>query len=49
MKHYLDKNVYEAIQDRLKFIFDNFEFYSKTLDLTHPQLNSLNCYTYLEF
>ncbi len=25
MKHYLDKNVYEAIQDRLKFIFDNFE------------------------
>lgn len=25
MKKYLDKNVYEASQDRLKFIFDNFE------------------------
>lgn len=25
MKKYLEKNVYEASQDRLKFIFDNFE------------------------
>ncbi len=25
MKHYLDKNVYEATQERLKFIFDNFD------------------------
>ena len=25
MKKYLEKNVYEALQDRLKFIFDNFD------------------------
>ena len=25
MKHYLDKNVYEATQERLKFIFENFD------------------------
>ena len=25
MKKYLEKNVYEAMQDRLKFIFDNFD------------------------
>lgn len=25
MKKYLDKNVYEALQERLKFIFDNFD------------------------
>lgn len=25
MKRYLDKNVYEAVQDRIKFIFDNFD------------------------
>ncbi len=25
MKKYLDKNVYEALQERLEFIFDNFE------------------------
>lgn len=25
MKHYLDKNVYEATMERIKFIFDNFD------------------------
>ena len=25
MKKYLDINVYDALQDRLKFIFENFE------------------------